>query len=241
MKTFSITDVGQKRENNEDTMYTSENPVGNLPNLFIVADGMGGHNAGDYASKMAVEEVVKTIRAMTEETEPVRIFEQAIQQANEKVWREANADENKAGMGTTFVATTIMENKMYVANVGDSRLYIVGEKIQQVTRDHSLVEELVRLGGLDKDVARDHPDKNQITRAIGAAPNLVIDFFEVDLAEDEYILMCSDGLTNMVEDEEIRTIILGQRDIAEIAEKLIETANKNGGKDNVTVVMIQPF
>ena len=117
MKTFSITDVGQKRENNEDTMYTSENPVGNLPNLFIVADGMGGHNAGDYASKMAVEEVVKTIRAMTEETEPVRIFEQAIQQANEKVWREANADENKAGMGTTFVATTIMENKMYVANV----------------------------------------------------------------------------------------------------------------------------
>ena len=120
-------------------------------------------------------------------------------------------------------------------------MYIFGEKIQQVTRDHSLVEELVRLGGLDKDVARDHPDKNQITRAIGAAPNLVIDFFEVDLAEDEYILMCSDGLTNMVEDEEIRTIILGQRDIAEIAEKLIETANKNGGKDNVTVVMIQPF
>lgn len=241
MKTFSITDVGQKRENNEDTMYTSENPVGNLPNLFIVADGMGGHNAGDYASNMAVEEVVNTIRSMTEETEPVRIFEQAIQQANEKVWREANADEKKAGMGTTFVATTIIGNKMYVANVGDSRLYIVGQKIQQVTRDHSLVEELVRLGGLDKDVARDHPDKNQITRAIGATPNLVIDFFEVDLAQDEYILMCSDGLTNMVEDEEIRTIILGQRDIAEIAEKLIETANKNGGKDNVTVVMIQPF
>ncbi|MGN0482677.1 MAG: Stp1/IreP family PP2C-type Ser/Thr phosphatase [Lachnospiraceae bacterium] len=241
MKTFSITDVGMDRKLNEDTMFTSENPVGNLPNLFIVADGMGGHKAGEIASTYAVQVVVDTIKSIPYETEPIRIFEQAIQQANEKVWEEANTDEEKAGMGTTIVATTIIGNRMYVANVGDSRLYIVGNTIKQITHDHSLVEEMVRLGEVDKEEAKDHPDKNVITRAIGVAKELVIDFFEVELVPGEYVLMCSDGLTNMVEDEEIRTIILGQRDTAEIAEKLIETANKNGGKDNVTVVIIEPF
>ena len=241
MKTFSITDIGQKRKINEDAMYTSENPVGNLPNLFIVADGMGGHNAGEYASSYAVDVVVNTIRDIMIEQEPVPIFEKAIQRANEQVMQKAAEDESKAGMGTTIVATTIVGNRMYVANVGDSRLYIVGQQIRQITRDHSLVEEMVRLGEVDKEDAKDHPDKNIITRAIGANKNLVIDFFEVELKEFEYVLMCSDGLTNMVEDEEIRSIIMGQRDIAEKAERLIKTANKNGGKDNVTVVVIEPF
>ena len=241
MKTFSITDIGQKRKINEDAMYTSENPVGNLPNLFIVADGMGGHNAGEYASSYAVDVVVNTIRDIMIEQEPVPIFEKATQRANEQVMQKAAEDESKAGMGTTIVATTIVGNRMYVANVGDSRLYIVGQQIRQITRDHSLVEEMVRLGEVDKEDAKDHPDKNIITRAIGANKNLVIDFFGVELKEFEYVLMCSDGLTNMVEDEEIRSIIMGQRDIAEKAERLIKTANKNGGKDNVTVVVIEPF
>lgn len=241
MKTFSITDVGQKRKLNEDAMYTSENPVGNLPNLFIVADGMGGHNAGEYASSYAVKVVVDTVSDIKIDIEPVSIFEKAIQKANDIVLKRAAEDETKSGMGTTIVTATIVGNKLYVANVGDSRLYTVGSQIRQITRDHSLVEDLVRLGEVDKEDAKDHPDKNIITRAIGANRNLVVDFFEVELDREDYVLICSDGLTNMVEDNEIRNIIMGQRDIAEMAERLVETANRNGGKDNITVVVIEPF
>ena len=128
-----------------------------------------------------------------------------------------------------------------VANVGDSRLYVIGEKITQITRDHSLVEEMVRMGGLDREDARTHRDKNIITRAIGAADSVDIDFFNVELRQDEVVLMCSDGLTNMLEDEEIRMILNGQRDIVEKAEELVKAANNNGGKDNISVVLIEPF
>ena len=131
---------------------------------------------------------------------------------------------------------------LHVANVGDSRLYLINhEAIRQITRDHSLVEEMVRLGEMDKADAKDHPDKNIITRAVGVVPELSVDFFEVELKPGDIVLMCSDGLTNMIEDEEIKKIVLGQRDIVEKAEKLIDTANENGGKDNITVVLIEPF
>ena len=115
------------------------------------------------------------------------------------------------------------------------------EDITQITRDHSLVEEMVRLGEVRKEDAKDHPDKNIITRAVGVVPELSVDFFEVELKPGDTVLMCSDGLTNMIEDEEIKKIVLGQRDIVEKAEKLIDTANENGGKDNITVVLIEPF
>ena len=144
-------------------------------------------------------------------------------------------------MGTTIVALTILGNRLCIANVGDSRLYVVNQKIHQITRDHSLVEEMVRLGEMDKEVAKDHPDKNIITRAIGALPEVLVDFFEVEIEEGDTVLMCSDGLTNMVEDEEIRNIVMGQRDTVEKAEKLVATANQNGGKDNITVIVIEPF
>ena len=125
--------------------------------------------------------------------------------------------------------------------MGDSRLYIVGEKITQITKDHSLVEEMVRMGGIDRETARTHPDKNIITRAIGAAEKIQVDFFTVELKPGEIVLMCSDGLTNMLEDNEIRMIINGQRDIVEKAEELVKAANNNGGKDNIAVVLIEPF
>lgn len=240
MKTFSITDIGQRREMNQDYVFTSEKPVGNLPNLFLVADGMGGHNAGGYASRYTVETIVEVI-SKSDETEPVSLLEEAIQTANASLLVRAGEDEGRKGMGTTIVALTILGNRLYIANVGDSRLYVVNQKIRQITRDHSLVEEMVRLGEMDKEVARDHPDKNIITRAIGALPEVVIDFFEVEMEEGDIILMCSDGLTNMVEDEDIRKIIMGQRDTVEKAEKLVEAANHNGGKDNITVIVIEPF
>jgi protein phosphatase len=128
-----------------------------------------------------------------------------------------------------------------VANIGDSRLYVVsGREIRQITRDHSLVEEMVRMGGLRREQARSHPDKNIITRAIGAEDDIEVDFFQVQLSKGDIVLMCSDGLTNMIEDEEIRMILHGQRDLVEKAESLVAAANNNGGKDNIAVVLIEP-
>ena len=241
MKTFSMTDIGRRREMNQDYMFTSETAVGNLPNLFLVADGMGGHAAGDYASRFTIEKIVEYIR-QSDEREPVAVLDKAVAYANSLLIREASADEKKAGMGTTIVATTCQGNKLYTANVGDSRLYVVNQdNIAQITRDHSLVEEMVRMGEMDKEDAREHPDKNIITRAIGVNDKVAIDFFETRVSQGDTILMCSDGLTNMIEDADIKRIILGQRDIVEKAEKLVETANKNGGRDNITVVLIEPF
>lgn len=241
MKTFSITNIGRRREMNQDYMFTSETAVGKLPNLFIVADGMGGHKAGEYASKFAVETLVDTVRE-SEIGEPVAVVKAALKKANRLLKSEAQKDISKNGMGTTVVAATIIERVLYAANVGDSRLYVINrEKIEQITRDHSLVEEMVRLGEMDKAQAKDHPDKNIITRAIGVTSDLTIDFFEMEIKPGDIILMCSDGLTNMIDDEDIRKIVLSQRDIVEIAEKLVNTANENGGKDNITVVLIDPF
>lgn len=241
LKTFSITDVGRRRKLNQDYVFTSEMPVGHLPNLFMVADGMGGHNAGDYASKYTTETIVEEVRKSDEES-PVFVLEKAIKTANEMIRKKASEEIELNGMGTTIVAATINGDKLCVGNVGDSRLYIINNRdIKQITRDHSLVEEMVRMGGLKRELARTHPDKNIITRAIGASDEVEVDFFELTLEKDDVILMCSDGLTNMIEDEEIRMIMQGQRDIVEKAESLIKAANNNGGKDNIAVVIVEPF
>ncbi len=241
LKTFSITDIGRQRKLNQDYVFTSEEKVGNLPNIFIVADGMGGHNAGDYASRFTVNTMVEEIGASPEQ-DPVLILEQAIQSANTKLRQKAAEDEHLTGMGTTVVAATLLGRYLRVANVGDSRLYIIGDEgIRQITRDHSLVEEMVRMGGIDRETARTHLDKNIITRAIGATEQIDIDFFQVEMKPGDTILMCSDGLTNMLEDEEIRMIISGQRDIIEEAQRLVAAANEHGGRDNIAVILIEPF
>lgn len=239
MKTFSMTDVGRVRQLNQDYIFTSEDPVGHLDNLFIVADGMGGHNAGDYASKFTVENVVELIRA-SEETQPVAIIEKAVSETNRRLLEQAQNPE-LSGMGTTLVLCTIQDREAYIANVGDSRLYVIGEDIRQVTHDHSLVEEMVRLGELEPESARIHPNKNIITRAIGAGEEVKIDFFQITLEENTFLLMCSDGLTNMVDDRDIKLIVDRQRDVVEMTESLIRAANENGGKDNIAIVIIEPF
>ena len=240
MKTFSITDTGITRDMNQDYYFSSDTPVGNLPNLYIVADGMGGHKAGDYASRYTIERIVASVMRSGLQ-EPVAILKGAIRKANELLVDESKEDESKRGMGTTVVIATIMEDKMIVANVGDSRLYVVGSSMRQVTRDHSLVNEMVRLGEINAAEARIHPDKNIITRAIGASATVEADFFEVDLEKDSQILMCTDGLTNMVRDEEIFRIMNGEETLEEKAEILVRTANANGGRDNITVMIIKPF
>lgn len=240
MKTFSITDTGITRDMNQDYYFSSDTPVGNLPNLYIVADGMGGHKAGDYASRYTIERIVASVMRSGLQ-EPVAILKGAIRKANELLVDESKEDESKRGMGTTVVIATIMEDKMIVANVGDSRLYVVGSSMRQITRDHSLVNEMVRLGEINAAEARIHPDKNIITRAIGASATVEADFFEVDLEKDSQILMCTDGLTNMVRDEEIFRIMNGEETLEEKAEILVRTANANGGRDNITVMIIRPF
>ncbi len=149
LQAFSVTDIGKRRQLNQDYVFAQETPLGNLANLFLVADGMGGHNAGDYASRYAVETVVREVKGSFEKS-PVRILGKAIKVANDQIRRKAGEDVSLYGMGTTMVAATCIGHYLQVANVGDSRLYIVNDEIRQITRDHSLVEEMVRLGGMDE-------------------------------------------------------------------------------------------
>ena len=240
MKSCCVTDVGQRRTTNQDFVYASEEPVGNLPNLFVVADGMGGHKAGDMASRYTVEVILESVR-LDKEQNPIKVIRKAIEKANTKVLEKASRDANLAGMGTTVVVATVIGHYIYVANVGDSRLYLIRDKIEQITKDHSLVEEMVRIGEINREQARNHPDKNIITRAIGARNRVSIDFFDMRLEPGDVILMCSDGLSNMLEDKEIEDIIKSGRDLPETALTLIGKANQNGGKDNIAVVLIEPL
>ncbi|MCR5735563.1 MAG: Stp1/IreP family PP2C-type Ser/Thr phosphatase [Lachnospiraceae bacterium] len=225
---------------NQDSLFYQEAPLGNLPNIFVVADGMGGHSAGDYASACTVKTIEREVM-LNEDTEPVRILKEALDTANTEVYNKALSDTKYTGMGTTVVAGTIVDDILYVANVGDSRLYLINNEMNQITRDHSLVEEMVRAGELLEEEARSHPDKNIITRAIGVSERLDIDFFEVDLRKGDLILLCSDGLTNMVGDKEILKVIREAGDMSYCPDELIKMANRNGGKDNITVIIVDPY
>lgn len=242
MKVFSATDVGKIRSINQDYIFTSEDPVGNLPNLFVVADGMGGHNAGDFASHYGVSVMVETVRKDTN-FNPIKIIRNGIAAANREILKSSREDSAMAGMGTTMVAACVVGEYLYVANVGDSRLYLIDdENIKQISQDHSLIAEMVRLGELAPEEARNHPDKNIITRAVGTEENVEIDFFDIKLEKGQWFLMCSDGLSNMVEDNEIQRI-LGEasKEEKDPSLALIDQANANGGKDNIAVIAVQPF
>lgn len=240
MKTFSMTDIGRKREINQDYVFATDETIGNLPNLLVVADGMGGHRAGDFASRFTVEVLEEEVQN-SKETHPEQILGNAIQTANERLMEEAAKDSRLEGMGTTLVAATILDHVLYFANVGDSRLYLINKEIRQLSKDHSMVEEMVRLGGLTEEEAKHHPDKNIITRAMGVKDKVEPDFFEYRLKGGDTILMCSDGLTNMVDDDEIFQIVKSARDIVEAVETLIQRANENGGSDNIGIVLAQPY
>ncbi|MCM1245380.1 MAG: Stp1/IreP family PP2C-type Ser/Thr phosphatase [Roseburia sp.] len=239
MQTFSITDTGRTRNANQDYVFCSEGAVGSFPNLFIVADGMGGHNAGDTASRMCVEEVVSQIEKSTKVT-PIGIFEQAVASANEKVFEASFRDKALNGMGTTIVASVVLGDTAYIINVGDSRLYVYKNALRQVTVDHSLVEEMVQSGKLHKEDMRTHPNKNIITRALGTNREVKADCFEIEVDEGDVLLLCSDGLSNMLEDEKIEDIIREHKDDMKMAgEQLVKEANDAGGKDNISVVLIR--
>ena len=237
MQSSGITDTGSKRKNNEDSIFFSDEPVGSLPNLYIVADGMGGHRAGDKASRMAIDITVDFIKNSTIEN-PIAILKRAMIYANNEIYKSANKDPDLIGMGTTMVAAVAMDDKLYVANVGDSRLYVVNNEIRQITMDHSLVEEMIRSGELERKKGRNHPEKNIITKAMGSRDEVIPDFFEIDMEPGDKYVICSDGLSNMVEDDEIRDIVVDYADIKDATKALVDRANYYGGSDNISVVLV---
>lgn len=237
MRSSGKTDTGNKRSNNQDSIFFSDNPVGPLPNLYIVADGMGGHRAGDQASRMAIDITVDFIRKSTLEN-PIAILKRAMIFANNEIYKAASHDPDLNGMGTTMVAAVALDGKLFVANVGDSRLYVINNDIKQITMDHSLVEELIRNGELERKKGRNHPEKNIITKAMGSKDEIIPDFFEIDINTEDKYLLCSDGLSNMVEDDEIRDIVVDCYNLESTAQALVDRANYYGGADNISVVII---
>ena len=222
MQAYAGTDIGCVRTMNQDGYFCSTTPIGPFPNLFIVADGMGGHQAGDYASRYAIETFLDYIRH-TENRNLIRVMDEGIAEANRKVLEKSFENEELAGMGTTMVVAFAEDGQLYVANVGDSRLYLIGHEINQVTEEQ----------------ARNHPEKNVITRAIGVAWEVKADFFEVDLKPGDKVMMCSDGLSNMIEDQRLYDVI-SSNSVEDSVRILIDEAKENGGYDNITVIVIEP-
>ena len=242
MQSFGRTDVGIVRSVNQDYIYVNDSKVGPLSNLYIVADGMGGHNAGDFASKYTVDNFVARISEASENVYSVlTLIEDTLRGINEELIVKSSENSELEGMGTTFVMCSVDEDdQMYVCNIGDSRLYVIDSQIRQITEDHSLVAEMVKKGELSKEEARFHPKKNVVTRALSALGVVTPDFFSLKLEKGAIALLCSDGLSNMLSDAEIFEIISDYReDLSSAVQILIDRANDNGGKDNISAILIK--
>ena len=238
MQTQALTDIGRHRQINQDYIFQSSEPVGAFPNLFILADGMGGHKSGDFASKYLTETMVGYI-SQNKNEDIIKVFKSAIGMSNTLVYEKSHSDPELNGMGSTMVAAVIRDGILTVANVGDSRLYIIRDGITQVTKDHSYVEEQVAIGNMVRYSEEYNKKKKYITRAVGIEDSVKADYFEVDLMKNDYILLCSDGLTNMVDDDAIFAIISGHGSLQYKAHTLIDAANENGGNDNIAVILIK--
>jgi len=230
-QTASLTDTGRRRRHNEDA-YVCEPP------LFAVADGMGGAQAGELASSLAAD-------ALKDSQEPggsgEERVDELIQQANRRVYERQSQDAAASGMGTTMTVALVEDGRVAIGHVGDSRAYLIRSgRLEQLTEDHSLVAELVRSGKLSPEEAEGHPQRSVITRALGTDPDVDVDTFSVETKPGDLFLLCSDGLTSMVDDETILSEVARNRDDLESAAKaLVRAANKGGGEDNVTVVFFE--
>lgn len=230
-----ISDIGNKRTLNEDTIGIHEDMK---YNLFIVCDGMGGHNAGEVASAMAKDTVIGSMETGFDEQDPVSSMEHAVSLANDEIFALSLTDSHLNGMGTTVTAALSFQGKLYVAHVGDSSLFwIRDQRIKKVTKDHSLVQELVDSGNLDQEDAKHHPNKNIITRAVGTKNKVIVDTFVLDTTKEDIFVLCTDGLTDYISDEEILAIIIGQEDKKKAVVELKDLAIERGGKDNITLVI----
>ena len=221
-------DTGMVRTGNEDS-FLARSP------LFVVADGMGGASAGEIASRTAVEEFAAGIPSGDN---PEAQLAQVVAAANAKINADAAANESRRGMGTTITAALVGDGTVAVAHVGDSRAYLIrGGAIAQLTRDHTLVDELVRQGQLTEQEAAEHPQRSIITRALGPEPSVEIDTFSQPLEDGDILLLCSDGLTGMVGDRDLLDTVQSAKSLAAAAKSLIASANAAGGRDNITVLL----
>ena len=232
MKFYSITHKGNIRKNNEDSILTGEY-------YAVVADGMGGHNAGDVASQMIVDSIATSFKDKKIEDITSKDVKKAISDANKEVWGNAKRNSERKGMGSTATLAVFKEKKVFIGQVGDSRAYKFSEgRLIQITKDHSYVQELVDAGHISIHEAENHPQRNVITRAVGTHIDIETDFFAVDIKSGDIILLCSDGLISCVNDKEIEDILVC--DITTAAERLVSAALNCGGSDNISVIIAVP-
>ncbi|MDR1082529.1 MAG: Stp1/IreP family PP2C-type Ser/Thr phosphatase [Coriobacteriales bacterium] len=224
----SRTDVGQIREHNEDSLLVK-------PPLYVVADGMGGHAAGEVASELAI----RTFEEAAITTADPEALERAVAESNSAIIRGAREGLGRAGMGTTLTAAVIEDDRLLVAQIGDSRAYLLQKgQLRQITRDHSVVAELISSGQITREEARTHPDRSVITRALGSDPHVRPDIYEMRLHAGERLMLCSDGLTGMLNTATLQNILTENPDPQQAADALIDAANNAGGHDNITAIVV---
>lgn len=235
MIVVSATNVGNYRKNNEDSYFVNESK-----NLYILADGMGGHLAGEKASKMATERIASDFENAKEVNsleDAIEILSSSIRDANREIFNSSEENEDYRGMGTTVSTGIILGDVLIYSNVGDSRVYKINKDIEQITRDDSFVNYLKEIGEITEEEAKNHPKKNVLTKAVGTTADIDVSVNTLKIEEGDIFLFCSDGLTNMVPDEEIFKII--KENTPEVAkDKLLDLALKNGGMDNITFILV---
>lgn len=242
MKSVHYTDKGKVRQHNEDSVGVFTNKEGDC--LAVVADGMGGHRAGDVASSMTInkfEELWKSEEKITTAEQAEKWLQDKIKEINQGVFEHSQANMECEGMGTTVVAAICTANFATIVNIGDSRGYILNESgFSQLTEDHSLVNELVRSGQISKEDAEHHPRKNVLLRALGTEEKVEMDTKTIIFEEEDIIMLCSDGLSNKVSEEEMESILSSSRqDLDQAGRKFISLANENGGEDNISLAIVK--
>ena len=244
MYATGLTDVGLARSQNQDAIFVSTGQIGPLPNLFIVADGMGGHNAGEVASKQAVECISEYIQAyplaeLMHSDNFLDLMVNATQYASSYVHQLSVENEEMRGMGTTLTACVLTDEKVIIAHIGDSRAYAISkEKITQLTTDHTYIAELVQAGEVTAEDARTHPKRHVLTRVLGVPGHCEVDGYATELSGISTLLLCSDGLSNMLDDAALMEIVNGGGFAKTRVQLLIEEANKKGGLDNISAILI---
>lgn len=241
MEVIALTDIGLVREKNQDSFLTLNEL--DIP-LFVIADGMGGHRGGEVASSDAVK-IIKEVfmdnkESLVSKKNIIRVIDDSIQKANKAIYKASLESADCSGMGTTISLCYIYKNKLLIGHVGDSRVYLIEkDEITQLTEDHSLVNELVKKGEITKDEARNHPKKNMITRAVGTSNDIDVDIIEVKYKNENKLLLCTDGLFNMLSEKEIIEHINQESSILEIGQQLINDAKSRGGPDNISLIIVE--
>lgn len=243
MQFYSITDCGKKRENNEDFCIAKK--VGDYT-VLILADGMGGHNGGETASRKATETIFSFMEENLKEKllpgQIMLLLSDALEKANSEIFNLSRENTLLSGMGTTAEVCIITKGKAYIAHIGDSRVYKISDKsaIKKLTKDHSLVEYMIENGTLTPEEASFHPQKNVITRALGISAEIDADIFFEKLGKNDSLILCSDGLSNMVGEDTILNVMSSSASAEEIAKALVRLANDAGGSDNITAIVLTP-